>query len=76
MGFSKRWLIFLAMTTAVTAADFAQFAGKILWLDNGAVRRGGVVSDRGNLSTLTFRLPNYGNNFVAIEGEEPAGALS
>ena len=65
------------LTVAVAAAaDFAQFNGKTLWLDNGAVRRGIAVLDGGRVSTQTFRLPDHGNNFVAIEGDEPDGSMT
>lgn len=64
----------LATISAATAADFAHYADNVLWLDNGAVRRGVVVSPTGQVSTLTFRLPDYDGNFLAIGGAEPAGA--
>ncbi len=69
-----RFLTACALAPAALAADFARFADNVLWLDNGAVQRGVAVSPQGQVSTLTFRLPDYAGNFLAIEGEEPRGA--
>ncbi|HWA24511.1 MAG TPA: alpha-galactosidase [Lacunisphaera sp.] len=64
----------LALASLVSAADFARFTDHVLWLDNGAVRRAVAISPQGQVSTRSFRLPDYAGNFLAIEGEEPAGA--
>lgn len=64
----------VALATTAPAADFARYENNVLWLDNGAVQRGVAISPQGRVSTLTFRLPDYPRNFLAIEGAEPPGA--
>jgi len=63
----------LALASTAIAADFARYSDRVLWLDNGAVRRAVTLSPEGQVSTVSFRLPGYANNFLLAEGE-PTGA--
>jgi hypothetical protein len=76
MRFLQPVFVFLVVGSTATAADFARGEGNTLWLDHGAVPRGVAVLPDGQVSTQTFRLPDCAGNFLAIEGDEPAGATT